>query len=102
MLAEKVMYICDVMNRHDYTPKLPDHNDLDLVYDTSITDVQPYLFKVGFGGLISVAFTMVIVDDSITVSLINYTRRRVCAHCRSLTLRRVAGRRRAESAHSRS
>ena len=46
MLSEKIMYICDVMNRHDYTPKLPEQSDLDLVFNTSISDVQPYLYKV--------------------------------------------------------
>ena len=34
-------------NKPDYVPKPPHLSELDLVFDTSYTDIQPYLFKVG-------------------------------------------------------
>jgi len=46
MLSDKVMYISEVMNKHDYVPKMPSHADLELIFDTSYPDVQPYLFKI--------------------------------------------------------
>lgn len=46
MLAEKILYIAEVMNRHEYVPKMPNQSDLDLIFDTNYPDVQPYLFKV--------------------------------------------------------
>jgi autophagy-related protein 101 len=39
-LAEKVMYVAEAMNRHEYVPKMPNQSELDLVFDTTITDVQ--------------------------------------------------------------
>ncbi|KAL3880517.1 hypothetical protein ACJMK2_032751 [Sinanodonta woodiana] len=46
MLMEKVMHISDIMNRHEYVPKMPSQAELDLIFDTSFLDVQPYLFKI--------------------------------------------------------
>jgi len=46
MLSDKVMYIAEVMNKHDYVPKMPSQADLELIFDTSYPDVQPYLFKI--------------------------------------------------------
>ena len=46
LLGEKIVFIADNMNRHEYVPKMPNQSDLDLVFDTSFQDVQPYLFKV--------------------------------------------------------
>ena len=34
------------MNKHEFLPKMPNQSDLELVFDTSFHDVQPYLFKV--------------------------------------------------------
>jgi autophagy-related protein 101 len=49
MLAEKILYITEVMNRQDdYVPKMPAQTELDLIFDTSHTDVQPYLFKLAW------------------------------------------------------
>ena len=45
-LAEKVMYVAEAMNRHEYVPKMPNQSELDLVFDTTITDVQPYLYRI--------------------------------------------------------
>lgn len=45
-LAEKMLYIAEIMNRHDYVPKMPSQPDLDLIFDTSYPDCQPYLYKV--------------------------------------------------------
>jgi autophagy-related protein 101 len=48
MLCDKVMYVAEVMNRHDYVPKMPSQADLELVFDTSLPEVQPYLFKISY------------------------------------------------------
>lgn len=45
MLAEKILYITDVMNKQDYLPKMPSQSELGFVFDTSYPDVQPFLFK---------------------------------------------------------
>ena len=34
------------MNKHEFLPKMPNKSDLELVFDPSFHDVQPYLFKV--------------------------------------------------------
>ena len=47
LVAEKIMYVAENMNKHEYIPKMPSQSDLDLVFDTGFNDVQPYLFKVG-------------------------------------------------------
>ena len=46
LLSFQVMYIAEVMNKHDYVPKMPSQADLELIFDTSYQDVQPYLFKI--------------------------------------------------------
>ena len=46
MYLFQVMYIAEVMNKHDYVPKMPSQADLELIFDTSYPDVQPYLFKI--------------------------------------------------------
>ena len=48
MLCDKVMYVSEVMNRHDYVPKIPNREDIDTVFDTSYQDVQPYLFRISY------------------------------------------------------
>lgn len=48
MLTDKVLYITEVMNRHDYLPKVPSQSDLALIFDTSYHDIQPYLFKLHY------------------------------------------------------
>lgn len=45
LLTDKVIYITEIMNRHDYVPKTPSQSELDLIFDTTYPDVQPYLFK---------------------------------------------------------
>ena len=45
-LAEKVMYIAETMNKHEYLPKPADAEDLKMVFDTTFHDVQPYLHRV--------------------------------------------------------
>lgn len=47
-LQDKVFYITEVMNRHEYVPKVPMQSDVDLIFDTSYQDVQPYLFKINY------------------------------------------------------
>lgn len=46
VLAEKLMNVAEAMNRHEYVPKMPNQSELDLVFDTTIADVQPYLYRV--------------------------------------------------------
>ncbi|XP_058442872.1 autophagy-related protein 101 [Malaya genurostris] len=48
MLSDKIVYITEVMNRHEYLPKTPNQIELDSVFDTSFPDVQPYLFQFKF------------------------------------------------------
>ncbi|XP_043520124.1 autophagy-related protein 101 isoform X3 [Frieseomelitta varia] len=48
LLTDKILYITEVMNRHDYLPKMPNQAELDLIFDTSYPDIQPYLFKLSF------------------------------------------------------
>jgi len=46
VLAEKVFDIVSAMNKYDYVPKIPGKSDIELYFDTSYSDVQPYLFKI--------------------------------------------------------
>jgi len=46
LLAEKIMYIAEYMNRQEYVPKMPNESEVDLVFDIGYEDVQPYLFKI--------------------------------------------------------
>lgn len=48
LLTDKILYITEVMNRHDYLPKMPNQSELELIFDTSYADVQPYLFKMHY------------------------------------------------------
>jgi len=41
-----MLYIVEAMSQHEYVPKIPNQAELDLVFDISLPDVQPYLFKV--------------------------------------------------------
>lgn len=45
MLTDKICYIGEVLNRHDYVPRMPSKCEMDLIFDTSYADIQPYLFK---------------------------------------------------------
>ena len=47
-LTEKIMDIADAMNKHEYVPKMPNQSELDLVFNTSFQDVQPYLYKITY------------------------------------------------------
>lgn len=46
ILGEKMLYVADIMNRHEYVPKMPTQSEVDLIFDTSYYDVQPYLHRV--------------------------------------------------------
>jgi len=46
VLTDKILYIAEVMNRQDYLPHMPSEAEVDLIFDTTYPDVQPYLFKV--------------------------------------------------------
>ncbi|KAM9455378.1 autophagy-related protein 101 isoform 1-T3 [Clarias gariepinus] len=47
-LGEKVVNIIEVINRHEYLPKMPTQSEVDNVFDTSLKDVQPYLYKITY------------------------------------------------------
>ncbi|XP_067255337.1 autophagy-related protein 101 isoform X1 [Chanodichthys erythropterus] len=47
-LGEKVINIVEVINRHEYLPKMPTQSEVDNVFDTSLKDVQPYLYKITY------------------------------------------------------
>nr|XP_033791843.1 autophagy-related protein 101-like isoform X2 [Geotrypetes seraphini] len=47
-LGEKIINIVEVMNRHEYLPKMPTQSEVDNVFDTSLKDVQPYLYKISY------------------------------------------------------
>ena len=49
LLAEKILFIAESMNRPSYVPKMPNESELDLIFDTSFIDIQPYLFKISYG-----------------------------------------------------
>jgi autophagy-related protein 101 len=46
MVGDKVVLIAEVMNRQQYLPKIPAQSEVDLIFDTSFPDIQPYLFRV--------------------------------------------------------
>ncbi|CAH0398265.1 unnamed protein product [Chilo suppressalis] len=48
MLQDKIVFITEIINRHEYVPKMPSRSDADLVFDTSYSDIQPYLFKIHY------------------------------------------------------
>lgn len=64
LLTEKILYIAEVMNRHEYVPKMPNQSELDLIFDTNFPDVQPYLFKVSslLASLVVLPTTAVMID----------------------------------------
>ncbi|CAK8689373.1 autophagy-related protein 101-like [Clavelina lepadiformis] len=47
-LGDKVISVVEAVGRHDFVPKMPAQADLPLVFETSLLDVQPYLFKIYF------------------------------------------------------
>jgi len=46
LVGDKVVLIAEVMNRQQYVPKIPPETEVDLIFDTSYPDIQPYLFRV--------------------------------------------------------
>ncbi|XP_041979061.1 autophagy-related protein 101 isoform X2 [Aricia agestis] len=48
MLQDKIVFITEIINRHEYVPKMPSRSDADLIFDTSYSDIQPYLFKIHY------------------------------------------------------
>lgn len=46
VLAEKVFDIVSAMNKYDFVPKIPGQADVDLYFDTTYKDIQPYLFRI--------------------------------------------------------
>ncbi|GAB6032780.1 hypothetical protein CHUAL_011642 [Chamberlinius hualienensis] len=58
LLAEKIVYINDVMNSNEYVPKMPNQSDLELIFDTQYRDVQPYLFRIHSETNIAATYTV--------------------------------------------
>lgn len=49
VIGDKIIHITDIMNRHEnYIPVVSNHTDLEYVFNTSLPDVQPYLFKLDY------------------------------------------------------
>ncbi|CAG7728843.1 unnamed protein product [Allacma fusca] len=48
LVGEKVVLIAEVMNRQQYLPKIPAQSEVDLIFDTSFPDIQPYLFRMSY------------------------------------------------------
>ncbi|OWR54508.1 autophagy-related protein 101 isoform 1 [Danaus plexippus plexippus] len=48
MLQDKIVFITEIINRHEYVPKMPSRSDADLIFDTTYSDIQPYLFKIHY------------------------------------------------------
>jgi len=47
-LGDKVCFIADLINRPEYVPKMPNENDLDIVFESKYREVQPYLHKITY------------------------------------------------------
>ncbi|XP_066984327.1 autophagy-related protein 101 [Macrobrachium rosenbergii] len=47
-LGEKLLHITDSLNKYDFIPSPPNQAEIDLIYDTAYSDVQPFLFKVNY------------------------------------------------------
>ncbi|XP_022658168.1 autophagy-related protein 101-like [Varroa jacobsoni] len=47
-LADAMFTVATSMNRNEYVPRTNRAEDLDLIFNTRYTDIQPYLFKVGY------------------------------------------------------
>ena len=47
-VSEKIIEIAQAINRPDYVPKMPNQSELGNVFDTTYTNIQPYLFKIHF------------------------------------------------------
>lgn len=45
-LADAMFTVATSMNRNEYVPRTNRAEDLDLIFNTRYTDIQPYLFKV--------------------------------------------------------
>ncbi|XP_005106306.1 autophagy-related protein 101 [Aplysia californica] len=45
-MSEKVFSIIDIINRHEFVPRVPVREEEDTVFDTSFSDIQPYLFRI--------------------------------------------------------
>lgn len=48
LLGEKIISLAEIMNRHEIVPKMPNQSNSDSVFDTSYTDIQPYLNKIWY------------------------------------------------------
>ena len=49
VLCEKSLYVTEVMNKHEFVPKMPNISDLELVFNTSFHDVHSHLWVVSVG-----------------------------------------------------
>jgi len=47
-VCEKIRIICEIINKPDYIPKMPNEPDLTNVFDDQFPDMQPYLHKIHY------------------------------------------------------
>lgn len=47
-IGSNIIHIAEIMNRHEYIPRIPQQSELEFIFDTTYPDVQPYLFKLGY------------------------------------------------------
>lgn len=45
-LCDKILSVVEAIGKHEFIPKQPEVTNLSFVYDTTFSDVQPYLFRI--------------------------------------------------------
>uniref|UniRef100_A0A914DYM5 Autophagy-related protein 101 n=1 Tax=Acrobeloides nanus TaxID=290746 RepID=A0A914DYM5_9BILA len=45
-LADKVLYMCSIINKPQYLPKMPTRTELPYVFEDKFSDCQPYLYRI--------------------------------------------------------
>ena len=71
VLSDKVVHIIEAMNKHEYVPKTPNLQDLDLVFDISYPDIQPYLFRVSFQKFSFLYYCFIYIHSWMEFQLLN-------------------------------
>jgi len=45
-MTDYLFDILEVINKHEFVPRVPNKSEEDTVFDTSFPDIQPYLFRI--------------------------------------------------------
>lgn len=45
-LADKILYMCNIINKPQYLPKMPTRTELPYVFEDKFSDCQPYLYRI--------------------------------------------------------